>query len=478
MEYTEGDICSLAVDNIDLSNPEKVRELIHSLLSIIELQSQVIKDLREENQRLKDEIAYLKGEKGKPKIKPNVPEKPAKLDDRVVNKSKKWKKKAKNPRIKIDHVERLYVDKLILPPDAVKNGFRTVIKQDIRIETSNVEYQLEQYYSPSLHKVFEADLPEDVRKTEFGSTLKAFVIGLHYVGRVPQNKIKEILENIGVIISEGTISNILTKEKHEVFTAEKEAIFKEGMKHADYFQIDDTGARHMGKNHYLDVVCNDQFSYFFIQANKKKDDLRARFGLKEGEQIDIPMVSDAAPQFISISSKQGLCWIHEIRHYRKLTPILDSNKSILDSFLNGLYNYYNLLKQYKKAPDESLRIFLEWLFDSIFSPTTSYIMLDETIKVTKKRRDKLLRVLDYPKIPLHNNGAEIAVRGGVLKKKISYGTRSELGKISWENFFTILDTCRKQKVSFLKYTKDIISNKSSMPWLFRLLAKDKEAMAY
>jgi regulator of replication initiation timing len=313
MGYTEGDILSLDVDSIDLSDPEQVRELIRSLLNIIELQAQVIKDLREENQQLKDEIAHLKGEKGKPKIKPNVPKKSSKPDSRVADKPKKWKKKSKKPRIKIDRVERLYVDKTTLPPDAVKNGIRTVIKQDIRIETNNVEYQLEQYYSPSLHQVFEADLPADVQKTEFGSTLKAFIIGLHYVGRVTQNKIKEILENIGVIISEGTISNILTTEKHEVFTAEKEAIFKAGMEHADYFQIDDTGARHMGKNHYLDVVCNDQFSYFFILDSKRKDALRAIFGLKEGEQIDIPMVSDAAPQFRSLSSKQGLCWVHEIR---------------------------------------------------------------------------------------------------------------------------------------------------------------------
>ncbi|MEA3421123.1 MAG: transposase [Acidobacteriota bacterium] len=478
MEYIEGDILSLDVDSIDLSDPEQVRELIRSLISIIEMQAQVIKDLREENQQLKDEIAYLKGEKGKPKIKPNVPEKPPKPDSRVADKPKKWTKKAKNPRIKIDRVERLYVDKTTLPPDAVRNGFRTVIKQDIKIETNNVEYQLEQYYSPSSHKVYEADLPEDVQKTEFGSTLKAFVIGLHYVGRVPQNKIKEILENIGVIISEGTISNILTKEKHEVFTAEKEAIFEAGMKNADYFQIDDTGARHMGTNQYLDVVCNDQFSYFFVLDSKRKDALRSRFGLEEGEQIDIPMVSDAAPQFFSISSKQGLCWIHEMRHYKKLTPIFDQNKSVLDNFKNKLYNYYDLLKQYKEAPDKGLKIFIGWLFDSIFLPTTGYIKLDETIRATIKRRDKLLRVLDYPVIPLHNNGAEIALRGGVLKRKISYGTRSELGKISWENFFTILDTCRKQKVSFLKYVKDIISNKRSMPWLFQLLVKDKGSMAY
>ena len=102
-------------------------------------------------------------------------------------------------------------------------------------------------------------------------------------GRVTENKIQKILESIGTIISEGTISNIMIEEKRDEFTAEKNAIFKNGMENADYYQIDDTGARHAGKNHYLDVVCNDQFGSFFILGGKSKDDLRPIFGLKEGE---------------------------------------------------------------------------------------------------------------------------------------------------------------------------------------------------
>ena len=51
----------------------------------------------------------------------------------------------------------------------------------------------------------------------------------------------------------------------------------------------------------------------------------------------------------------------------------------------------------------------------------------------------------HPEIPLHNNCAEIAVREGVIKRKISYGTRSDLGKLAWEYMLSIMDTCRKLK---------------------------------
>ena len=105
-------------------------------------------------------------------------------------------------------------------------------------------------------------------------------------------------------------------------------------------------------------------------------------------------------------------------------------------------------------------------------------MLDETIASTRKRKDRLLKVLVYPELPLHNNGSEIAVREGVIKRKISYGTRSEAGKVAWENQLTILDTCRKQGVSYFEYIRDNISQSYSMPRLSQLLTRSKSSTAY
>ena len=91
--------------------------------------------------------------------------------------------------------------------------------------------------------------------------------------------------------------------------------------------------------------------------------------------------------------------------------------------------------------------------------------------MTKEKEAELLLVLDYPETPLHNNTAEIAVREEVVKRKISYGTRSEDGRIAWENMLSILDTCRKQGVSFYEYVRDIFSNEYSMPRLSELVGR-------
>ena len=460
------DVTSLDIEHIDFGDKDTLKALILTLLNAIEQLAQTNHQLHEENQRLKDEISRLKGEKGKPKISPNIP--PKQVDDHT-KKSKNRKNRSKRPRINIDRTEHIPVDKSTLPPDAVFKGYRSVIKQNIRFETDNVEYKLERYHSPSEKRVYEAELPEDVRNSEFGSELKSFIVYLYYAGRVTENKIHKILEEVGVVISEGEISNILTKDKKDEFTSEKQVIFESGMEQARYFHIDDTGARHNGTNYNAHVVCDEKFTAFFILPKKNRDTIRSIIGLEDGEQTDKIMVSDDAGQFSEVSSLHALCWVHEIRHYLKLNPFLDWYCVLLDRYLRKLFNFYKLLKRYKEDPTEKQARYIKQRFNSLFSTKTGYSELDHRMALTKEKKAELLLVLDYPETPLHNNTAEIAVREAVIKRKISYGTRSEDGRIAWENMLSILDTCRKCGISFYEYLRDIFSNRYTMPRLSELI---------
>jgi len=468
-------ITNLDVEKINFEDKEAVRELILRLLNTVEQSAQSNQDLRKENQQLKDEINRLKGEKGKPKIRSNNPEYQA---DAPKETPKRWHKESKKPKIKIDRTEYIKIDKSILPPDAKHNGYRQVIRQDIKFETDNIEFRLERYYSTSLKKTYEAKLPGSLQNTEFGSQLKAFIAYLYYAGRVTENKIHRILEEIGIIISEGEISNILTKEKSNAYAIEKQAIFETGVNNADYLNIDETGARHKGNNHYLHVVCNKLFSAFFIRQAKGSDTIKQFFGLNGDDQIDLPIISDDAGQYIDVSSHHALCWIHEIRHYKKMNPFLNHHKSILNKFLNELWTFYDLLAKYKENPNKNERMHILKRFDLMFSTVTGFRTLDERIAKTKKKKDELLLVLDYPNVPLHNNLAEIAVREGVIKRKISYGTRSEHGRLAWENMLSIQDTCRKLGISFYRYLNDIFSDSYSMPRLYDLITLANKPTEY
>ena len=463
-------IKNLNIEKMDFNDHDSIRNLITLLLNFIESQSQIIEELRKENQSLKDEINRLKGEKGKPKISPNVPEKEEVIQNPSVEKKKNWSKSAKKPSIKIDRTEIRYVDKSILPPDAEQKGYRKVIVQNIKFSTDNVEYQLERYYSANEKKTYEAELPHDI-KGEFGTELKAFIVYLYFGCRVTENKIKTILEESGIIISEGEISNILTKEKKDEMTKEKGDIFIAGMANSNYIHMDDTGMKHKGINYHLHVICNFLFSVFFIELKKDSETIKKILGLMDNAKLDKLLLTDDARQYLGIAIWHALCWIHEIRLYKKLNPVIDFHRFLLEKFISDLWDYYDKLNKYRDKPDQNAKEELGKEFDKLFSKKTGYEELDKRIALTKEKKEELLLVLKFPEILLHNNPAELALREGVVKRKISNGTRSDDGKAAWENMMSIMDTCKKHGISLFDYIKDIFSGKREMTRLSALIAQ-------
>lgn len=91
-----------------------------------------------------------------------------------------------------------------------------------------------------------------------------------------------MLTDIGISISAGEISNIITKDI-DLFHQEKREIIKAGIESSPYQHIDDTGARVKGTNQYFTVLCNDYFSCFFI--NPKKDRLTILGILSQEEEL-------------------------------------------------------------------------------------------------------------------------------------------------------------------------------------------------
>ena len=96
------------------------------------------------------------------------------------------------------------------------------------------------------------------------------------------------------------------------------------------------------------------------------------------------------------------------------------------------------------------------MFDKIFPATTASATLNTVLKRIYQNKSELLLVLDRPDIPLHNNGAENAIREYVKKRKISGTTRSELGRRCRDTFTSLKKTCRKLGLSFWQYLKDRI----------------------
>jgi hypothetical protein len=534
-------------DPNQIKDLDRAREAIGMLLNLVEELKRENDSLRETVQQLRDEVNRLKGEQGKPKIKPG--KKGGGSDhssEKERSQPKKRQRRRKVNRIQVDREEKLEVERSQLPADAEFKGYEAVIIQDLVIQTDNVRFLKEKYYSASLHKTYLAALPGGY-EGEFGPGIRSLVITLYYAAEMTEPKIVEFLENMGVLISAGQVSNLLIKNQ-DSWHAEKEAVYLAGLQSSSWQHMDDTATRVNGENQHCHIVCNPLYSAYFTRPRKDRltvidilanrfetqfllneqtaewlqtfavpqwaqetiarwpqetvlsyPELSARVQTELGRLNDqqqarvfeaaaltayhsqkvtpiVPLLlSDDAPQFRFVTAEHALCWVHEGRHLKKLMPVVDYHRQLLNDFLKQFWEFYHQLQDYRSQPSEQQAAVLEQEFDNIFSTVTGYNDLDKRITMTKAKKDRLLQVLKYPEIPLHNNPAELGARRRVRKRDISFGPRTQDGLAAWDTFMTLVATAKKLSVSFYDYIFDRVADVYALPSLAELIHQQSPA---
>jgi len=260
------------LDKLELNaiKDENARELIRQLLNLVEKLSADLRDAQVENQRLRDEINRLKGEQGKPKIKGNTP-KPPPTDHSSENErhqSRQRHKKSKKVEIQIDREQVVEVDPTVLPKDAKFKGYEDVVVQDILLQTDNIRFYKQKYYSASTRMTYLAELPHGY-EGQFGPGIKALTLVFYYGIGTSEPKILEFFEECGIHISAGEISNLLIK-KQESFHAEKDMVYEAGLRSSPWQQTDDTLTRVDGQNQHCHVVCNPVYTSYHTRASKER----------------------------------------------------------------------------------------------------------------------------------------------------------------------------------------------------------------
>lgn len=189
------------------------------------------------------------------------------------------------------------------------------------------------------------------------------------------------------------------------------------------------------------------------------------------------LVCDDAPQFNWLTEEMGLCWVHEGRHYKKLTPVLPLHQGQLEDFQKQFWEFYDQLLTYqqKPSPGEASRLAAE--FDRLFATVTGYDALDARIAKTRDKKESLLMVLQHPEIPLHNNPSELEARQRVRKRDVSFGPRTQDGVEAWDTFMSLAATTRKLDLSFYQYIHDRISQTNQIPPLASLIEARAQALA-
>lgn len=261
------------------------KAIFAELFNIIEELSTRNTILEKENRQLRDEISHLKGEQGKPHIRPNTRNKKNISSEKERRPKTKWKKQAKKADIHIDNTVHCTVESTTLPPDAVFKYTDTVIQQDIVFERRNTLYKIDVYYSPSENKTYRAALPAEYSGYH-GNGLQSFALTLHNVCDVTSNKILGFIQNTGIEISKGALSSILLGQNDWIFN-EKNEILHAGL-NASYAQADATASRVRGVNYHTQIICNEFFTSYTTLKNRTRLDVLAAFqGLNDKNALQL-----------------------------------------------------------------------------------------------------------------------------------------------------------------------------------------------
>ena len=247
-----------------ISGQEK-SPLVDKLLELIEQQNFLIQQQTEQIQLLKDEIARLKNQPPRPDIKPSSLEKKKK---RRASRKKRAgsKKRSKTAELTIHKTEPIEPE--YIPAGSEFKSYRDFVVQDILIEPLNTRYRLKVYQTPDGDWV-SGQLPAYLNGKHFGPALIRFILYQHYHCHVTQPALLEQLAEFGIDLSAGQLNNLLIQEKDR-FHQEKDRILSVGLEVSGYINVDDTGARHKGKNGYCTHIGNESFSWFESTTSKSR----------------------------------------------------------------------------------------------------------------------------------------------------------------------------------------------------------------
>lgn len=502
-------------------------DIVEKLLEIVSIHEHNGKEYRKEIDRLKGIVAELQNTPKKPIFSPSK-------QNTKKKKRKKRGRGAEEPKTSRLPIQQEKVIKpKKIPEGASFKGFQEYFIQDIQFGIQNILFKLERWQTTD-GAYCTGTLPQEYLGYHFGPTLRTFIAYQYHHARVTRPRLLEQLRDLGIEISKTELNKIIlyqskvaieemrdileTAIKHSSYiqtddtgardqgqnkictqvgnlfftflktTESKSRInFLEIVNTTGTYQLNKKAVAYLrqhgskkltaqieklGAVHLLN---KEAFNEYLIKekiegkTNQRLVTEAALLGaIMNTVREDFTIISDGAKQFAVMD--HAACWVHAIRLLEEECSAVAAIQRKIDEVLTRIRFLYHHLKRYSGHPTKLLKTRLDRQFDLICELLTPSTSFNAALKRFQLNKVDLMRCLDRPEIPLHNNLSENDLREYVIRRKVSGGTRSERGRRSRDAFCSLVKTCKKLGISFWFWLKGKIYRWEMEP-LSRLLEK-------
>lgn len=461
---------------------------------------------------LEDEIAKLRKTPKRPKLHPNKME-PRDRGKKPNNPPLSPPSSDGLTLAKIE-ISEVVLAPQILPEGSIFKGYQSFNIQDISIITKAITYKLEVWQAPT-GEILRAKIPEDLKGQHFGSTLRAFTTNLYAQGvtqpaihelltgfgiDLSSGQVNNILLNEAEgysNVSEAILTAGLeeapyirvddTGERHQhkscycthiggqyfayyttASSKSRDNFLKILLQGKEGYHINDAMIWHLFQSGVKDDVLNlfEEFKGRKYQTKKGFNRLLYKLGLEakkihqqciEGAlvgfisstilKLDQVLLSDRAGQFALFN--HAACWVHMERPLRKIICTSPEMEKQLANVRNAIWTLYDTLKE--TVLTGVGKELVHQLYDDLVKIKTISPEINAVIENFFTYRNEMLKALDYPGLPLHNNDSERDIRSVAKRRNISGSTKSDLGRKFRDGLMSIKQTCFRLGYNFWEY---------------------------
>ncbi len=311
------------------------------------------------------------------------------------------------------------------------------------------KYVIERRWCPSCRSYQEDAVTEALPRHRLGLHVLLFVVYQKVALGLSYSKIQRELQTyFGLTISVGELPSMVA----EIATLFGPAYARllDLMRQQTAIHIDETSWRVDGVPHWLWVFVNDVVALYVVSRSRGSKVPQALLG----PDFDGVAISDFFSAYSPLEVEKAKCWAHLLRdsHDSAKGQEAESERTRFHRTLHGLFVEMGLALEQVQADTagreqvhDEMRMKL-WQFATDHWHSWQCQQLAARIK---KYIDDLVLWLSNPAVDPTNNAAERALRGAVVTRKTSFGSRSKRGAHAFARLLSIIMTWERQGKDFL-----------------------------